>query len=98
MEHNKKKIVRVCRGQTCGYGRGSEPIFNTIEQFSKQDNIDLDYCSCLGHCGKGPNVQVDDNYIIGAKKNTIREEIKKGGVPPQDLIGDIDIYSLANDL
>lgn len=98
MEKKNKKLVRVCRGKSCSYGGGSDGIFHAIERFAVEDGIDLGYRDCLSHCGKGPNVQVDDNIIIGAKKNTIRDEIKKGGLRPEDLIPDIDIDLLANDL
>ncbi len=46
----------------------------------RNDNIDLDWCGCLGFCGRSPNVAIDDTrYIITADRESVMKKIEEGG-------------------
>lgn len=70
------KKIEVCNGKTC-CNRGAEHIMNELKKQNK--GTELRYCACPGFCEQGPNVVIDDEYIIHeANVPTIVEKIEKG--------------------
>lgn len=48
---------------------------------SKNERADLDFTSCVDYCEQGPNVVIDDEYIIHeANTKTIAEKIERNEV------------------
>lgn len=94
---SKRKIIRVCNGPWC-CRYGSKSIFQKIKQafglklFSKNDIVDLDYCSCLGYCSSGPNVAVDDTIIFFAHEDTILEELAQERDPVKKEPREISLH------
>jgi NADH:ubiquinone oxidoreductase subunit E len=80
-----QKKIRVCKGRSCR-SFGAERIMNTISKETGlepgEDNkkYSLDSCACVGYCGSGPNVIINDDHLIThAEEDTIMDEIEKGG-------------------
>ena len=67
---------------------------------SRNDQIDLDFCSCTGYCEQGPNVMIDETHIIyEAKRDTVAEKIQnnetvKMWVPDLDEIAKDDFLGM----
>jgi NADH:ubiquinone oxidoreductase subunit E len=80
------KQIRVCCGNKCS-ARNSESIMNRLEQHFglafglKNEQVDLDFTQCVDYCEQGPNVVINDEYIIHeANTKTIAEKIEKNEV------------------
>src|SRR3989338_11096915 len=80
------KSIRVCCGNKCS-ARNSESIMKRLESYfgltfgSRNDQVDLDFTSCTDYCEQGPNVVIDEEYIIHeAIPKTIAEKIEKNEV------------------
>jgi len=85
-----KKNIRVCCGMTCSPSGGPKTM-RTIENSvglkagEKNNDIDLGFCGCTGHCHMAPVVVVNGNFIHQAKPENIMNEIEKAAnQPPQD--------------
>mmetsp|Transcript_42027 Transcript_42027/g.96508 ORF Transcript_42027/g.96508 Transcript_42027/m.96508 type:complete len:656 (+) Transcript_42027:78-2045(+) len=81
----------VCQGSSC-VSQGAPLLLRDIEELCHNSAEAAPY-GCLGRCGKGPNVEVEDN---GAKK--IKEGLKTFH-KVTDLVGDkVSIPSLDKDV
>lgn len=92
------KKIRVCCGKTC-YPRGSPSIMERLEAYfgvlfgHSTDQVDLDFRSCTGYCERGPNVVVDEKFIIhGSSHNNIVEKIERNEVEEMKLVRLEDIF------
>jgi NADH:ubiquinone oxidoreductase subunit E len=69
------KKITVCNEKTCA-SRGAEHILSTLQKIYSPKNIRVQPCKCTGHCEQGPNVVIDDEFIIhDARVSTIAEKI-----------------------
>ncbi len=74
----KPTAVKICCGHRCS-SRGANQIMEKIEKEikSEADDYNLEFTSCLGCCDFGPNMLVNDNFVLGVTKYTVMDEIKK---------------------
>ncbi|PLX28495.1 hypothetical protein C0581_01970 [Candidatus Parcubacteria bacterium] len=64
--------IEVCCGGNC-LGRGSQKVLDTLEKEFESAQM----CGCLGNCGKGPNVLVDEKKILHySNEHTVVERVK----------------------
>ncbi len=77
------KQIRVCCGRRCIEG-GAAGIMQRLEQNfglsspGQNEQVDLDFCSCTGYCEQGPNVVINEEFIItSATPGTITEKITR---------------------
>lgn len=60
--------VRVCIGSSC-HLRGSYDIINLMKSHIEENNLDdkvnVAAAFCLGKCGEGVSIKVDDQIISG---------------------------------
>ncbi len=94
------KKIEVCTDKNC-CKRGSEKIVDHLKKNFNQNETVVKSCECTGFCEQGPNVIVDDDYIIhDAQVQTIVEKIKHGDykkiehlsfedVSKNDFLGDL---------
>jgi NADH:ubiquinone oxidoreductase subunit E len=94
------KKIEVCTDKTCSK-RGSEQIENYLKKSFDPQNAEIKKCACTGFCEQGPNIVVDDDYIIhDAKIQTIVQKINNGDykkiehlsfedVSKNDFLGDL---------
>jgi NADH:ubiquinone oxidoreductase subunit E len=81
----KPTVVRVCQNYSC-VENGSESVMKKIEDETKlkpgkkNTKYDLDYACCLGCCDFGPNMLVNDNLVLGAKTDTVMEQIDEAAL------------------
>ena len=48
---------------------------------NKNEQVDLDFCPCTGYCEQGPNVVIDEEFIIHeASPGTITAKIENNEV------------------
>lgn len=74
-EHKK---IEVCCGGMCA-SRGSDKIFEKLQQDFKDTDTVIQMCNCLGRCRQGPNVLVDEKRIIHYNKpRTVTQRILDG--------------------
>lgn len=63
--------VRVCIGSSC-HLRGSYDIINlmksAVEENGLSDKVNIAAAFCLGRCGDGVSIKVDDRIISGVTK------------------------------
>ena len=85
-----KKNIRVCCGMTCRV-MGARKLMHKIEADTglkageKNDEVDLNYCNCTGHCHLAPITVVNGNFIHEGKEETILAEIEEAATrEPQD--------------
>jgi len=85
-----KKNIRVCCGMTCGV-MGAGKLMRKIEAETglkageKNEEVDLNYCSCTGHCHLAPVTVVNGNFIHEGKEETVLQEIEEAATrEPQD--------------
>lgn len=81
MAAKKQIVVKVCNGPRCS-SRGASQIMEKIkkETRAEADNYELEFTSCLGCCDFGPNMLVNDNFVLGVTKYTAMDEIKKAAL------------------
>lgn len=74
----KQIVVKVCNGPRCS-SRGSNQIMAKVKKAvqSEAGEYDIDFTSCLGCCDFGPNMLVNDNFVLGVTKYTAMDKIKK---------------------
>lgn len=60
----KQHKIRVCQGPTCGSMFARDIMKKCEQEYGNRQDIDLDYCGCLGHCSLSNNVQIDDEAVI----------------------------------
>ena len=70
----KQIVVRVCNEASC-VERGAVGVIKKIEE--EDADYDLVYCPCVGCCEFGPNLLVNNNLVLGAKKEIVIEQIKE---------------------
>ncbi|MGM0508894.1 MAG: NAD(P)H-dependent oxidoreductase subunit E [Fusobacteriota bacterium] len=64
-EPTPKYIIRVCKSVSCGIN-GSQKIRDTIKSYLErgvepsEDLFALEEVECLGHCGQGPVITIND--------------------------------------
>ncbi|MBT3538635.1 (2Fe-2S) ferredoxin domain-containing protein [Candidatus Parcubacteria bacterium] len=64
--------VEVCCGENCS-ARNSQKVFDTL----KKEFENTEKCGCLGNCGKGLNVLIDEKRILHySKEHNIVERVK----------------------
>ncbi|MGL5972767.1 MAG: NAD(P)H-dependent oxidoreductase subunit E [Oscillospiraceae bacterium] len=76
--------ISVCLGASC-YSKGSSDIFEKIlkslniegEQCTKDGKISLDHCICIGACGLGPVLTVNDEIYSKVKSDDIDDILNK---------------------
>lgn len=72
------KKLGVCCKKTCAQ-RGAEHILNELKKQYTNSDTTVEACDCTGFCEEGPNVVIDNDFIIHeATVPTIVEKIKKG--------------------
>lgn len=68
--------VRVCIGSSC-HLRGSYDIINlmksNIEKNKLDDKINLAAAFCLGKCGEGVSIKIDEQVISGVTNENFEE-------------------------
>lgn len=68
--------VRVCIGSSC-HLRGSYDIINlmksNIEKNKLDDKINLAAAFCLGKCGEGVSIKIDEQIISGVTNENFEE-------------------------
>lgn len=68
--------IKVCIGSSC-HLRGSYDIINLMKQSVEKNNlnqkIDIAAAFCLGKCGDGVSIKVDDQVISGVTKENFNE-------------------------
>jgi NADH:ubiquinone oxidoreductase subunit E len=62
------KTIRVCNGRVC-QDCGAEQIKDTLQQTYQinsqtAQDVDLDFCGCVGYCELAPCVVVNDQFLI----------------------------------
>ena len=84
------KKVRVCSGRSCTVF-GSKRLMEEIQKQTgfkpgeSHGTMDLDWCGCLGYCGRSPNIAVNEaTYIFEASPETVMDDIDHGG---EDMTG-----------
>lgn len=72
--------VRVCIGSSC-HLRGSYDIINLmkshVEENGLNDKVNIAAAFCLGKCGEGVSIKVDDTVISGVTKENFNEIFEK---------------------
>lgn len=76
-ERSREKMeVRVCIGSSC-HLRGSYDIINLmksrVEENKLEDKVNLAAAFCLGRCGEGVSIKVDEQIISGVTKDNFDE-------------------------
>lgn len=68
--------IRVCIGSSC-HLRGSYDIINfmkeSIKDNSLDDKVNLAAAFCLGKCGNGVSIKVDEQVICGVTTDNFKE-------------------------
>ena len=68
--------IKVCIGSSC-HLRGSYDIINLMKDALKENGLDetvgMSAAFCLGHCGDGVSIKVDDQVISGVTKENFNE-------------------------
>jgi NADH:ubiquinone oxidoreductase subunit E len=98
-----KKNIRVCCGMTCSV-MGSGKVMKKIEEATglkpgeKNEEIDLNYCSCTGNCHLAPSVVVNGNFVHEANPDTIMNEIETAALkePQESTVTDATIDEILN--
>lgn len=67
----QKKVVSVCNGTSCYFNGGKE----LIEQLKNLENIELKTSYCYKCCAQYPIVTIDDQIILNADINKIKQKI-----------------------
>ena len=75
--------VSVCIGTTCHRNnwRTFYRIQSAVKQRHLQDRIRLKAEFCLGHCGEGPNVQIEDQIFGGITPERVEELLDREILP-----------------
>lgn len=72
--------VRVCIGSSC-HLRGSYDIINLmksrVDENGLNDKVNIAAAFCLGKCGEGVSIKVDDTVISGVTKENFNEIFEK---------------------
>lgn len=72
--------VRVCIGSSC-HLRGSYDIINLmkshLDENGLNDKVNIAAAFCLGKCGEGVSIKVDDTVISGVTKENFNEIFEK---------------------
>jgi len=100
----KRTKVKVCCGPRC-LSRGANHLMEKIKKAADADSYDIEPTACLGCCDFGPNMLVNENFVLGVTKYTALDEIKKAAqiTPPtasdkksnldktlkEDILGDL---------
>ena len=81
MKQEPKK-EEVCCGGMCA-SRGSDEIFEKLQQDFKDSETVIQMTNCLGRCRKGPNVLVDETKVLHYNKaRTVTQRVsEEDGVP-----------------
>jgi len=82
-EPTGKYIIRVCDSLSC-HINDSKDIVNTIQNYlgiedgETTDNkkFTLEVVECLGHCGEGPVMMVNDNIYTHVNENMAIDILK----------------------
>lgn len=91
------KKIEVCCGSTC-LPRGSEKIFDYLQDEYKDTDVAVHMCSCLGRCKKGPNILVDETRVYHySKLRTIKDRIENNEGIDYTRYDDEDKLDLGND-
>jgi len=76
----EKTVVRVCLGTSC-YMKGSYNLLSQLIDYVRtedlSDEVEITGTFCLEHCGKSPNVMVNDKLISEATFEKIKEVLEK---------------------
>ncbi|MGE5587491.1 MAG: NADH-quinone oxidoreductase subunit NuoE [Clostridia bacterium] len=76
--------ISVCKGTAC-YVRGAEDILNRLEQdlgirakdTTSDGKFSMEVVRCMGACGLGPVVRVDDDIYARLKPDRLKEILAK---------------------
>lgn len=72
--------VKVCIGSSC-HLRGSYDIINLMKENVKanglEDKVNIAAAFCLGKCGEGVSIKVDDRIISGVTGENFSEVFNK---------------------
>jgi ferredoxin len=84
------KKIRVCCSKSCT-SFGAKRVMKKIEKEAglqsgeKNEEMDLDFCGCLGYCSRSPNIEIDDNHIVfSTSVETVMDDLAEGG---EDMTG-----------
>lgn len=76
------KKICVCTGKTCAE-RGAPHIMKELQKQCPTTTT----CSCVGYCEQGPNVIIDDEYIIhDARIHTVAQKIEQNDYKKMEKI------------
>lgn len=66
--------ILVCVGSAC-HKRGSYPLHQElrrlVEKHEIQDLVTVNVAFCLGHCGDGITMKIDDEFVTGVSADNI---------------------------
>lgn len=94
------KKISVCNGKTC-LNRGAAHIMTELQKHQNELNASIEFCACPGYCEQGPNVLIDDEFIIhDARVPTIVQKIQANDykkidqltfddIAKNDILGDL---------
>ncbi|MFA6426853.1 MAG: (2Fe-2S) ferredoxin domain-containing protein [Candidatus Magasanikbacteria bacterium] len=88
--------IEVCSGEMCSK-RGSQKIYNLLSSSKESKDRQVNYCSCLGHCQRGPNVLVDGTQIFHySNPDTIEEHVQKQRGDPFKRLSEEELFASEN--
>ncbi len=83
-EPTPKYIIRICKSVSCGMN-GSKRIIKTIEEYIGKNKLENEFLveevECLGHCGEGPVISINDKIydkMTDEKVENILKNYKEG--------------------
>lgn len=70
--------VSVCVGTSC-HLMGTQDILLALEKAKAElpVQLEIEYVSCLGRCGQGPNVQINGRPVMRATAELVLEMLHK---------------------
>lgn len=68
--------VGICVGTSC-HLMGGMDLRHVLEDLKEQmqDELIIEYHTCLNHCRRGPNVLIDDELTMGITPENLRTTI-----------------------
>lgn len=71
--------VSLCMGSSC-YARGNREILEILEVYLQDNNlahrVSLEGAHCLGDCGQGPVIRMDDQVYTGLHPSCITDILR----------------------
>lgn len=74
----KKIKIELCTGTSC-HLMGALDISVLMERLKREygDKIEISLCTCLGNCGKGPNLKMNEEVIVNIKPDKLEKIIRQ---------------------